>query len=172
MSTCGISAGIFRIRPSQPEDPGRIIGSMRRRGPDGEGAYRSDPREGDGPSVTLYHTRLAVIDPAAGAQPMLYPVHNPRYAIVYNGELYNTDAVRGRLTSLGHRFLTRTDTEVVLHSFIEWGERCLSLFNGIFAFAHPEDSAEIPLCRSGPGSGVKPFFYRWEGGNFLFASGS
>ena len=165
---CAI-AGIFRIRPSQPEDPGRIIGSMRRRGPDGEGAYRSAPRDGDSPSVTLYHTRLAVIDPAAGAQPMLYPVQNPRYAIVYNGELYNTDAVRGRLRSLGHRFLTRTDTEVVLHSFIEWGERCLPLFNGIFAFA-VWDNLRQTLFVARDRMGVKPFFYRWEGGNFLFAS--
>ena len=165
---CAI-AGIFRIRPSQPEDPGRIIGSMRRRGPDGEGAYRSAPRDGDSPSITLYHTRLAVIDPAAGAQPMLYPVQNPRYAIVYNGELYNTDAVRGRLISLGHRFLTRTDTEVVLHSFIEWGERCLPLFNGIFAFA-VWDNLRKSLFVARDRMGVKPFFYRWEGGNFLFAS--
>ena len=92
-----------------------------------------------------------------------------RYAIVYNGELYNTDAVRGRLISLGHRFLTRTDTEVVLHSFIEWGERCLPLFNGIFAFA-VWDNLRKSLFVARDRMGVKPFFYRWEGGNFLFAS--
>lgn len=165
---CAI-AGILRLRAAEPEDPGKIIDSMRRRGPDGEGSYRSDGREENGPSVTLYHTRLAVIDPAAGQQPMLYPLHNPRYAIVYNGELYNTDSVRQRLISLGHQFLTRTDTEVVLHSFIQWGEGCLELFNGIFAFA-VWDNLKKALFIARDRMGVKPFFYRWEGGNFLFAS--
>ena len=162
---CAI-AGIFRIRPSEPEEPEKVLASMRRRGPDDEGVCHSG---GGFPALTLYHTRLSVIDPASGRQPMLYPAENPRYAIVYNGELYNTGEIRRELVSRGHIFTTRTDTEVVLHAFIAWGENCLDRFNGIFAFA-VWDSLEKRLFIARDRMGVKPFFYRWEGGNFLFAS--
>ena len=162
---CAI-AGIFRIRPSEPEEPEKILASMRRRGPDDEGVCHSG---GGFPALTLYHTRLSVIDPASGRQPMLYPAENPRYAIVYNGELYNTGEIRRELVSRGHIFTTRTDTEAVLHAFIAWGENCLDRFNGIFAFA-VWDSLEKRLFIARDRMGVKPFFYRWEGGNFLFAS--
>ena len=114
--------------------PENILSTMRRRGPDSEGTFVSD-REED-PLVTLYHARLAVIDPENGRQPMLFPMAGKaRYAIVYNGELYNTAQLKAELEALGHSFQTTADTEVVLHSFIQWQEKCLDRFNGIFAFA-------------------------------------
>ena len=106
--------------------PENILSTMQRRGPDSEGVFTS---EEENPLVTLYHARLAVIDPENGRQPMLFPASGKnRYAIVYNGELYNTAELKTELESLGHSFQTSADTEVVLHSFIEWKEKCLSKF--------------------------------------------
>ena len=88
----------------------RMLSTMVRRGPDGEGVFR----QGD---CCLLHRRLAVIDPQGGVQPMELSWAGERYVLVYNGELYNTDSIRRELEGLGHRFLGHSDTEVVLKAY-------------------------------------------------------
>ena len=106
----------------------RMKETMARRGPDGSGIYR----EG---ICTLLHTRLAIIDPEGGRQPMACFRGENLYVLVYNGELYNAGELREELERQGHCFEGHSDTEVVLKSFLQWGEGCVERFNGIFAFA-------------------------------------
>ncbi|MCX7614987.1 MAG: asparagine synthase (glutamine-hydrolyzing) [Clostridiales bacterium] len=136
--------------------------TLSRRGPDAEGVYF-------GENICLIHRRLIVIDPENGKQPMSYENGATRYIIVYNGELYNTPAIRSELESLGYSFKGHCDTEVLLLSFVHWGEKCLEKLNGIFAFAiWDEEKKSLFLARDR--MGVKPlFFYQYKDG-FIFAS--
>ncbi|MGN1097577.1 MAG: asparagine synthase (glutamine-hydrolyzing), partial [Clostridia bacterium] len=127
-----------------------------RRGPDQNGFYSDN-------GVMLIHTRLAVIDIENGIQPMT----RDGCTIVYNGELYNTDEVRNTLTERGVKFTTASDTEVVLRGYMEMGEDCLNMLNGIFAFA-VWDGRKLFVARDR--MGVKPFFYAERNGSFIFAS--
>lgn len=136
--------------------------SMTRRGPDQHGAYVTE-------HAALLHNRLAVIDVDNGRQPMTVGVDGRAYTVVYNGELYNTAELRSELAAQGHSFTGHSDTEVLLHSFIQWGAGCVDRFNGIFAFA-VWDAAQRRLFMARDRMGVKPFFYALRGGAFLFAS--
>ena len=140
----------------------KMLETMIRRGPDAQGYYT-------GGNCTLLHARLAVIDPAGGSQPMACDYMGEHFEIVYNGELYNTDAVRRELESLGHVFKGHSDTEVVLHSYAQWREACVDKFNGIFAFAVWEEK-ENRLFLARDRIGVKPLFYKLHEGGLLFAS--
>ena len=135
-----------------------ISESLRRRGPDGCGDFTK-------PYISLIHRRLAVIDPAGGAQPMSFG----KYTIVYNGEIYNTEEVRSELISCGYSFETRCDTEVILKAYDRWKEESCKKLNGIFAYAVWDDeSRELFLCRDR--IGVKPLYYAHKGSIFAFAS--
>ena len=136
--------------------------TMTRRGPDQHGAYVTE-------QAALLHNRLAVIDIENGRQPMTVGSDGRAWTIVYNGELYNTAELREELAALGHQFAGHSDTEVVLKSFIQWGEKCVDRFNGIYAFA-VWDAYERRLFIARDRMGVKPFFYTLRGGAFLFAS--
>src|SRR5574340_1131842 len=104
--------------------------SMQHRGPDDHGYYVSQ----EPVPVSLVNTRLAIIDLSpAGHQPMSN--EDGRLWIVYNGEMYNFQPVREALLQAGHHFKSHSDTEVILHAYEEWGERCLEHFRGMFAFA-------------------------------------
>ncbi len=139
-----------------------MMQTMRHRGPDGTGSYMQ--RE-----CCLLHSRLAIIDPAGGAQPMSLSRAGEEYVITYNGELYNTEELRDALTALGHEFLTHSDTEVVLHAYAQWAEQCVSKLNGIFAFAVWEKRRKrLFLARDR--MGVKPLFYTEFSGGLLFSS--
>ena len=117
----------------------------------------------------MLHTRLAVIDPAGGKQPMTLQMGNRVYQMVYNGELYNTQQLRQELKREGHSFCSHCDTEVLLHSFVQWGEDCLNKLNGIFAFAVWEEGTKrLFLARDR--MGVKPLFFKRHDGGLLFAS--
>ena len=140
----------------------KMLETMKRRGPDDTGIYQQE-------DVTLLHARLAVIDPEGGKQPMILEWAGERYVLVYNGELYNTEEVRRDLEKAGHRFLTHSDTEVVLHAYAEYGEGCLELLNGIFAFGVWE-SRERRLFLARDRIGVKPLFFTLPEEGFLFAS--
>lgn len=143
---CAIS-GMVGLEASEPTLR-KMLSTMARRGPDGSGVYST-------PACTLLHTRLAVIDPAGGSQPMTLDWAGERYTIVYNGELYNTAEIRRELENLGHRFLTASDTEVVLHAYVRWGAESLTRLNGIFAFAvWQEREQRLFLARDR--MGVKP----------------
>lgn len=140
----------------------KMLATMARRGPDGQGVYVFS-------RCTLLHSRLAIIDPVGGAQPMTFSWNGETYTLVYNGELYNTQELRRELERLGHRFLGHSDTEVVLHGYVQWGEDCLQKFNGIFAFGVWEaGNGKLFLARDR--IGVKPLFYALTGGGLLFAS--
>ena len=157
---CAIAGMIGLMNNEQIRE--RLLNTMLHRGPDGNGTYIDN-------SCTLLHTRLAIIDPARGAQPMCLLWAGETYIISYNGELYNTQEIRGELQRLGHTFATLTDTEVVLHAYVQWGEEALSRLNGIYAFAIWEvNRKRLFLARDR--MGVKPLFYKLHDGGFLFAS--
>ena len=140
----------------------KMLKTMDRRGPDGRGVQYL-------PGCVLLHTRLAVIDPAGGRQPMELEWEGERYSLVYNGETYNTEELRQELRKLGHSFETHCDTEVVLHAYAQWGREALSKINGIFAMAVWEHKARrLFLARDR--MGVKPLFYSLMDGGMLFAS--
>ncbi|MDR3278164.1 MAG: asparagine synthase (glutamine-hydrolyzing) [Oscillospiraceae bacterium] len=141
------------------EDMQRVL---RRRGPDQRGLYVKD-------GAALIHTRLAVIDLENGVQPMELTRGDERFVLVYNGELYNTDELRRELVLLGHRFFSRSDTEVLGRAYIEWGADCVGRLNGIFAFAAWETHRkQLFLARDR--IGVKPLFYALRNNTLLFAS--
>ena len=157
---CAI-AGTVGLSPG-PQTLKNMLSTMERRGPDGNGVFT-------GEGCTLLHARLAIIDPAGGAQPMAMEWAGERYTLVYNGELYNAGELRSQLQGLGHRFRGHSDTEVVLHAYAQWGRDCLIRFNGIFAFAVWEEKRRrLFLARDR--IGVKPLFYMLHEGGIIFAS--
>ncbi len=157
---CAI-AGMIELKRN-PDVLEKMIGTMLRRGPDDAGIYESG-------RCCMLHTRLAVIDPAGGHQPMELEWAGKKYIIAYNGELYNTKELRQELLSLGHCFRTASDTEVVLTAYAAWGEGCLDRFNGIFAFAVWEQRRQrLFLARDR--MGVKPLFYKLHDNGLIYAS--
>lgn len=157
---CAI-AGIIGM-PADEKTVQKMLNTMNRRGPDGKGVYRED-------EITLLHTRLAIIDPDGGKQPMQKSMFGETYTIVYNGELYNTQEVRSELARQGHVFSSHSDTEVVLHAYIQWKDKCVEKLNGIFAFA-VWDQRRRRLFLARDRIGVKPLFYRCMDQCLLFAS--
>jgi len=159
---CGV-AGILN-RTGEPVSPvvlKRMTDVIAHRGPDGEGFYI------DG-ALGLGHRRLAIIDLSpAGHQPMA--TGDGRFVLSYNGEVYNFRELRVELESLGHRFHSRTDSEVVLKALAQWGERALLRFNGMFALAL-WDKQRQRLLLARDRYGIKPLYYRWCGDTLLFGS--
>ena len=139
-----------------------MLTTMSRRGPDAQGTYI----EGN---CCLLHSRLTVIDPDGGAQPMHLCWQSKDYTIVYNGELYNTQELRLELKKLGHEFQSHSDTEVLLHAYAQWQEAVLDKLNGIYAFAIWERS-ERTLFLARDRMGVKPLFFKFHDGGLLFSS--
>ena len=140
----------------------KILKTMNRRGPDDNGMYSAD-------ICGLLHSRLTIVDPEGGKQPMTLAWGEEIYTLVYNGELYNTEELRRELVLLGHRFNSHSDTEVLLHAYAQWKEQALDRINGIFAFAVWEhNSNKLFLARDR--IGVKPLFYKQHEGGLLFAS--
>lgn len=139
-----------------------MLSTMKHRGPDDSGYFSYN-------NYHLLHSRLAVIDPAGGKQPMHLLWAGEEYTIVYNGELYNTEEIRRMLVANGHNFNGHSDTEVVLHAYAEWSERCIHYFNGIFAFAvFEKNSNKVFIARDR--MGVKPLFYKLHDNGMIFAS--
>ncbi|MDI3316944.1 MAG: asparagine synthase (glutamine-hydrolyzing) [Bacillota bacterium] len=132
------------------------------RGPDDSGLWLS-------PHAALAHRRLIVVDPEVGVQPMVRERHGARYVLTYNGELYNTEELRGELLARGYSFRGHSDTEVLLASYMEWGERAPERLNGIFAFAIWDEEEEALFLARDP-LGVKPLFFARRGGGLLFGS--
>ena len=157
---CGIAGQIsFKdYMPDMAETMRQMSNVLIPRGPDAGGEYFDD-------NAYLVHRRLIVIDPENGKQPMT----SGSYTIAYNGELYNTEEVRARLKERNVPFNGHSDTEVVLKAYIEFGERCLDMFNGIYAFAI-WDSRSRRLFMARDRIGVKPLFYSFVEGGIVFAS--
>ncbi len=140
----------------------KMTSSLTHRGPDSEGYWIGD-------SAAFGHRRLAVIDVERGAQPMKRTVCGHEFVIAYNGELYNTSDLRSELEKCGYEFSTSSDTEVLLYSYIHYGEKCAERLNGIYAFAIWDSMRQqVFLCRDR--FGVKPLFYAVSGDAFVFAS--
>lgn len=148
---CGIGGFVDYERDARRGGP--ILHGMKRtltpRGPDAEGTYFDE-------DTALIHRRLIVIDPEGGKQPMCSPDRNT--ILIYNGELYNTPELRTELMSRGHEFVGHSDTEVLLHAYLEWKTDAFARLNGIFAFAIWEKrERRLTLCRDR--LGVKPLFF-------------
>ena len=135
---------------------------LRHRGPDDAGRWLSE-------HGGLSHARLAIIDLAGGHQPMVKSGSGQTFAIVYNGELYNTDELRQELMAAGYSFQTSSDTEVILAGYMEYGPDFVKRLNGIFAFAIM-DTALNRLCLFRDRAGVKPLFYTVRGEELIFSS--
>ncbi|MHB1629654.1 MAG: asparagine synthase (glutamine-hydrolyzing) [Bacilli bacterium] len=161
---CGITGYIDWNRGAfhAPDIIGEMTETLACRGPDADGVWRSGP-------IALGHRRLIVIDPAGGTQPMTRHYGERRWTITYNGELYNMEELQRDLAAHGHTFLTRSDTELVLLSYIQWGAACVLRLNGIFAFA-VWDEREETLFLARDRLGVKPLFYAQRNGLFAFGS--
>src|SRR5690242_15701266 len=138
----------------------RMIGSVRHRGPDDCGIFTDH-------NVALAHARLSIIDLSGGHQPMQNA--DQSLSITFNGEIFNYLELREELIQRGHRFATRSDTEVILHLYQEKGEDCVKEFNGQWAFAI-WDSKNRKLFLSRDRLGVRPLFYSTCMGSFVFAS--
>ncbi len=190
---CGIF-GVWHLdgSPVPPETIRRATTTLRHRGPDDEGYLFVDTaagscdeyggrdtvpalrlpdiaQAGDRPhDLALGFRRLAIIDLSpSGHQPM--GDADRRLWIVFNGEIYNYLELRAQLESLGHRFETATDTEVVLHAYAEWGPDCLERFNGMWAFAVWDGRRRCLFCARDR-FGIKPFYYFHDGSRFIFGS--
>ena len=158
---CGI-AGVLNL-DQEPADPERTVAMaalLTHRGPDAAACVA------DGPAA-LAHTRLSIVDIAGGAQPM--STADGALIITFNGEIFNHPELRDELSSLGRRFTTRSDTEVILQAYAEWGEDCVTHLNGQWAFAI-WDSRRRQLFLSRDRMGIRPLYYTTHGDRFLFAS--
>jgi len=135
--------------------------SLHHRGPDDSGFFYDDEM-----GIGLAHRRLSIIDlSSAGRQPMT----SDDVSIIYNGEIYNFKKIRKTLEEYGHKFKSKTDTEVVLKSYLQWGIDCLKKFIGMFAFAI-WDGRKKRLLLARDRIGIKPLYYHFSNGTFLFAS--
>jgi asparagine synthase (glutamine-hydrolysing) len=163
---CGIAGILYADAAEAPSK--RLISQMTdalaHRGPDGEGFHVE-------PGLALGHRRLAIIDPAGGQQPMYNEDHS--IAIVFNGEIFNFETLRGELSALGHVFRNRCDTEAIIHAWESFGPDCVERLSGQFAFALWDGNRRILFCARDR-LGEKPFHYsllpNGRGWDFAFAS--
>ncbi len=160
---CGI-VGIFDTQGKREIDRTlltRMNESQHHRGPDEGGIYTER-------AVGFGHRRLSVIDPSSGYQPLFN--EDNTVAIVFNGEIYNFQQLRSELTTRGHQFRTRCDTEVIVHAWEEWGEACVERLRGMFAFAIWDRNKQT-LFLARDRVGIKPFYYSFlPDGMFAFGS--
>jgi asparagine synthase (glutamine-hydrolysing) len=158
---CGI-AGVLKFKQERVEEDllRGMLATLSHRGPDGRGVFVDS-------NVGLAHTRLSIIDIAGGHQPM--SIEDGSLWITFNGEIFNYIELREELEKQGHRFATRSDTEVILRLYQEKGQDCVLSLNGQWAFAI-WDAREKKLFVSRDRYGVRPLFYTMTGEEFIFAS--
>ncbi|MET3133205.1 asparagine synthase (glutamine-hydrolyzing) [Oxalobacteraceae bacterium GrIS 1.11] len=148
---CGI-VGIFDLQGQRDIDAAllqRMNQSQRHRGPDAGGLHRE-------PGLGLGHRRLSIIDLAGGQQPLFN--EDQSVVVVFNGEIYNFPSLMRELTLFGHQFRTHSDTEVIVHAWEQWGERCVEHFRGMFAFGL-WDRKQQTLFLARDRLGIKPLYY-------------
>lgn len=159
---CGI-CGIISINknPVQETSIRNMMRLLKHRGPDDEGVFIEQ-------NVGLGFVRLSILDLSPlGHQPMFDDTE--RYVIIHNGEVYNFIELREELKSFGFKFKSNTDTEVILKSYIHWGDKCLDKFNGMWAFVIYDRNKKELFC-SRDRYGIKPFYYYSDNEQFIFAS--
>ncbi len=161
---CGIT-GKYNYKNKQPVNKNLaqlMVNSITHRGPDDEGFYFNENE-----NAFLGHRRLSIIDLSLGHQPISN--EDGSIWIVYNGEIYNFPELRKQLLSLGHKFKTNSDTEVIIHAYEEWGKDSFAKLNGMYAFAlWDEKNCELIITRDP--FGIKPLYYFNNGSTFLFGS--
>ena len=158
---CGIAGILAPFAPGTLRATASALAdAQRHRGPDGEGVHVQGP-------VALAHRRLSIIDLEAGAQPLANA--DGTVWITFNGEIYNYRELRRSLEARGHRFRTHSDTEVIVHAYEEWGDRCVTHLRGMFAFAIA-DARRGRLFLARDHFGIKPLVYAEQPGWFAFAS--
>jgi len=167
---CGICGAALANGTSEAEKQVRAMtAALEHRGPDEAGILANEPRA---PGLALGMRRLSIIDVAGGHQPAWNEAKD--IAVIFNGEIYNYRELRGRLTSLGHQFATHSDTEVLVHSWEEWGEDCLPELRGMFAFAlldlRKRYATSPLLFLARDPLGIKPLYYMQTADGFVFAS--
>ncbi|MBI3354099.1 MAG: asparagine synthase (glutamine-hydrolyzing) [Nitrospirae bacterium] len=143
-----------------------MMNTLGHRGPDGEGIFINQGSRGKG-QTALGHRRLSIIDLKTGSQPMFN--EDKSIVIVYNGEIYNFNELKKDLIKKGHRFKTKSDTEIILHQYEENGWECAKRFNGIFAFALWDDNKKT-LFIARDRIGIKPLYYFYNDKRLIFAS--
>src|SRR5467141_1453860 len=169
-SVCGICGVAFASRSTEAESRMRAMtAAMEHRGPDEEGFLAGNARA---PGLALGMRRLSIIDLAGGHQPVWN--ESKDVAVIFNGELYNYRDLRERLSLCGHRFATKSDTEILVHAWEEWGEDSLTELRGMFAFALLDlrgryATAPILFLARDP-LGIKPLYYTQTPEGFAFAS--
>lgn len=159
---CGIAGKVW-FDPSRPIDRAvleRMTTQISHRGPDSAGFYVEA-------GIGLGHRRLSIIDLTTGDQPI--GNEDGSVQVIFNGEIYNFAEVRHQLEARGHRFRTRSDTEVIAHGFEEWGDDCVSRFRGMFGFAAWDQRRRV-LLLGRDRLGVKPLYYAELPGGLVFAS--
>jgi asparagine synthase (glutamine-hydrolysing) len=157
---CGIAGFTHKNWAPEPERIERATATLAHRGPDQSGVFRSGV-------VSMGATRLKIIDLEGGDQPIL--TDDGDTAIVFNGEVYNHLEVRGELLKLGHQFHSHSDTETVLHAFVEWDTECFSRLRGMFAIAlWSKSSRRLVLARDR--MGIKPLYIARRGEDLFFGS--
>ena len=160
---CGIT-GVYARRAEQPVSVGQLEGmtaALSHRGPDGDGFHTEA-------GIGLGHRRLAIVDPAGGQQPMYN--EDGSVVLVFNGMIYNFQALRRELQAAGHVFTNQCDTETIVHAWEEWGVDCLQHLSGMFAFAL-WDRTRRRLLLARDRLGKKPLYYATaDDGSFVFAS--
>jgi len=158
---CGI-AGFVTTQPADGADAilTRMTDAIRHRGPDDHGAFHDL-------WAHLGHRRLSIIDLAGGHQPMTN--EDRTVWVTYNGEIFNHASLRPLLERAGHHYQTRSDTEMLLHGWEEWGPAALERYRGMFAFALWDAGRRTLFCARDR-LGIKPLYYSWDGSTFLFAS--
>jgi len=159
---CGVTGLLYLDNRSvSPPILKRMTDSIAHRGPDSDGLWI------DG-AIGLGHRRLAIVDLSpAGHQPMVSADH--RFVVSYNGEIYNHQELRSELEAKGYWFRSKSDTEVLLYAYAEWGIKALSRFNGMFAFAL-WDRQKKTLLLARDRYGIKPLYYTIQNGVVSFAS--
>lgn len=159
---CGICGYIYSDRSKRHSEAvlKNMTATLSLRGPDDEGYYLKD-------NAALGHRRLSIIDLSTGHQPMFN--EDGSIVIVFNGEIYNFQDIKEALIKKGHVFKTHSDTEVIIHAYEEYGEDCLKLFNGMFAFAL-WDSKSQRLFLARDRFGKKPLYYAIFDNQFIFGS--
>ena len=161
---CGICGYITSLKQKkEPDVIKRMAQVINHRGPDDTGFYN---KSNDLYEISFAHKRLSILDLSEqGHQPMSFG----KYTIVFNGEVYNYQEIKKELSYLGHTFYSNTDTEVILHSFAQWGKDCVSRFIGMFAIAIYDSSDDkVYFCRDR--AGVKPFYYYKHDSILVFGS--
>ncbi|MFP6620200.1 MAG: asparagine synthase (glutamine-hydrolyzing) [Pirellulaceae bacterium] len=170
---CGIAGSVW-TRPElaiSQDVLGKMMTSLRHRGPDDHGTYLQDvqlePASGSEPGVALGFRRLAIIDLQTGNQPLAN--EDGSIQVIFNGEIYNFQELRNRLKRLGHEFRTESDTETIVHLYEEEGTSCFQQLNGMFSLAI-WDQRQRKLILARDRFGQKPLFYRQQNGRLTFAS--